>query len=771
MPNIFPGADESTPSLAQYFSWINHTNEGPTEKQTLANLAFFKWMHEEYGMKLDIYAFDAGALDGCKFYGSLESERFKRQFPNGLKPIVDAAASFGCRLGIWGGPDGFGDTEEEARERIQTMVSLCRDHNFMLFKFDSVCGALRPEKVKYFIEMMTECRKASPDLILLNHRLELGEGLPHATTFLWEGMEMYTDVHTTNPVPATHNRVGEISRGLPPELKRLTEDHGVCISSCVDFWEDSLIQQAFNRGLILAPEIYGSPWLLRDDEFPRLARIYNLHHRYRTILTQGQILSKDTYGDDAISRGDEKTRFLSLRNLTWEIKMLPVTLNDSIGLAKGDHVELRRMHPFEEVLGTYSWGETIEVRVEPFRACLLIASTNNIDEIGFEGCSGEIICDLPQKDAELILWGEPGTEVKARINAKGYSGATFEGEPANDLLKEGLTITFPGQTLNDDYHRKLGDMVSLQIPSDHVAIYEATCFSADSNAFEVRELERSGPTQHPAVQSAREAFFEQEQFIKRGIWDKNLFDNNPDTFFSVCRRYRDVRIRRGALRIDFGKPIHIDQLTLHTRDDYQMQPLRNHEAIMAEVSSDLVTWHPIQGFAEGDIQFNFNLDQPIQYFRMGPSPDRINEVRGYLNGKALVRSEWEASNLFSKKFLTEFAWSSKVTLDEIHEGSYLVVPVFGPHVPEAVYAGARCEGQYLGAARRAPSYPVNAFEGIARPGENYSYFIPLDKSLEGKSIDVFLLGLDQCASEEIKSEVWVTSHPTPHVKKKVTLLR
>ena len=32
----FAGADERTPSRAQYFSWINNTNEGSTEEQTLA---------------------------------------------------------------------------------------------------------------------------------------------------------------------------------------------------------------------------------------------------------------------------------------------------------------------------------------------------------------------------------------------------------------------------------------------------------------------------------------------------------------------------------------------------------------------------------------------------------------------------------------------------------------------------------------------------------------------------------------------------------------
>ncbi len=63
---VFPGADESTPSLAQYFSWINNTNEGATEEQTLINLRFFEWLHDEFGMQLDIYAWDAGNIDGKK---------------------------------------------------------------------------------------------------------------------------------------------------------------------------------------------------------------------------------------------------------------------------------------------------------------------------------------------------------------------------------------------------------------------------------------------------------------------------------------------------------------------------------------------------------------------------------------------------------------------------------------------------------------------------------------------------------------------------------
>lgn len=769
--NIFPGADETTPSLAQYFSWINHTNEGPTEHQTLANLAFFQWMHDEFGMKLDIYAFDAGAIDGAGFYGSMKSDRFKRQFPNGFGAIAKAAGRFGCRLGIWGGPDGFGDTEAEARERIETMVSLCRDYHFRLFKFDSVCGKLRPDKVKYFIEMMTECRKYSPDLILLNHRLDLGEGLPHATTFLWEGMEMYTDVYLPNPVPGIHNRVGELSRGLPPDLKRLTEDHGVCLSSSLDFWEDSLIQQAFNRCLILAPELYGSPWLLRDDEFPRLARIYNLHRRYRDILVNGMRLPEEPYGKDAVSRGSADTRFLSLRNLGWERMTLPVKLDETIGLAKGKTVEVRRMHPHETVLGEYAWGATVNVEIEPFRACLVMASTAGITEIGFHGCEGDIVKDKPGEDAVVQIYGLPGTSSTVRLSAKGYASAECDAASADALLSSsGMEISFEGEPIKAHWHRKLADLKATPVPADAVGLYEATVFSADNNALEVRCLDRSGPTAIPQVQVARDAFFNQEIFRERGIWDKHLFDDDPDTFFSVCRRRGEVRINGGAFRIEFGEAIDIDKLVLETGCEYNMQPLKNHEAVRrCWVSADLKTWTPVKGFAEYDLTFDIQIGHPVRYFKMQSTPDRVNHVRGFKNGKALDRSKWRASNLFAPDFAAEIAWAATVSVDQVFPGSYLAVPAFGPHVPESIYAAARCGNDYIGASRRAAAYPVNPFECAVAKGKNYSYFIPLEHHHAGKEIQVFLLGNRDCARDDIRSEVWVTAHPTPHVKRTITL--
>ncbi|MDR2626465.1 MAG: hypothetical protein LBC40_00335 [Dysgonamonadaceae bacterium] len=77
-------------------------------------------------------------------------------FPNGLDPVYKKAKANNIRLGLWGGPDGFGDTAEEAAGRKNMLVSLCRDYNWALFKFDAVCGPLRREKEDDFIDMMEQ---------------------------------------------------------------------------------------------------------------------------------------------------------------------------------------------------------------------------------------------------------------------------------------------------------------------------------------------------------------------------------------------------------------------------------------------------------------------------------------------------------------------------------------------------------------------------------------------------------------------------------------
>ena len=93
------GADERSPSRPQYFSWINNTNEGSTEEQTLINLDYFAYLKDTYGMQLDIYAWDAGNLDGAReTYETLDSPKLTAQFPNTYAQIAARCKELGIKL-------------------------------------------------------------------------------------------------------------------------------------------------------------------------------------------------------------------------------------------------------------------------------------------------------------------------------------------------------------------------------------------------------------------------------------------------------------------------------------------------------------------------------------------------------------------------------------------------------------------------------------------------------------------------------------------------
>jgi len=771
---VFPGANENTPSRSEYFTWINNTNEGPTAEQTLINLDFFLWMQDTYGMKLDIYAFDAGTIDGSNFYGRMDSKGFKRQFPQGFEQIYHRAKAMNIRLGIWGGPDGFGDSESEAQSRIEMMKKLCRDYEFTLFKMDAVCGELRPAKTDYFIEMMKECRAYSPDLILLNHRLELGRGLPYATTSLMGGGETYIDVHMVNSTTAPHHRAQAISRKLPPNLSRLVEDHGVCLSSCLDYWQDDLILQAFNRGLILAPQIYGNPWLLNDDEFSTLARIYNLHRTYRDILVDGKILAESSYGPGAVSRGDKDIKFITMRNLTWEPVTYQVKLDTSIGLEDRGVVFLKQFHPVEYVYGTFPYGSIIGINVLPFRSCLIMASVNSGKELEITGCRFKIVQNIKEKPLKINLLGMPGETDIIKLTGldKAYGHMTIDGKDASELLRnKNQSITFKGTKSEQPYHRKIGFMKPCTIPGDALALSEATNFAADNNALEVRSLKRSGQSGIGPVLKARQAFFNQKLFVERELWDRYAFDGDANTAFSVSLRWGDRRIKGGALRIDFGDLIDLDSLLLKTYDEYSLQPWKSGEGKVANVSADLRNWQQVRFLCGTVMRIDLHGIGPVRYLEIPGGILRISEIEGFLNGQPLSRENWRVSNLFapSRRFRPKKAWTLKFSLKEIPGNSYLAIALEGKHGIEGATAAMRVNGDYYGAPDRAPSYQSNTWEyPVRQTDENYTYYIPLTPNMKNKDIETFVFGMEE-EFLDFSPVVWITAYPIPFEKKELVI--
>jgi len=774
------GADQQTPSRAQYFSWINNTNEGATENETKANLAFFQWLHDEFGMTLDIYAFDAGFVDGKKFSAIMgKSERFKGQFAHGLGPLVRAAEKMGTRLGHWGGPDGFGNTPEEEQQRVDMMVGLCRDYHWSLFKFDGVCGELRPEKESAFIRMMRECRHYSPDLIALNHRLPLGEeGLALMTTSLWDGQETYVDVHLGNRVTAPHHRAQALCRANTAGFSRLFEDHGVCISSCPDKFDDDMVLQAFGRNLILAPEVYGNPWLLRDDEFPKFARLFNLVRRYRDILVNAIALPSGRYGANAVSRGDASTRLLTLRNLSWEPVTYTLSSGQEIGLANAEKVEWRQFHPTERALGVCRYGDNMTVTVDPFRACLLVATTKPCPEIGVSGCDYEVVRDTAGKPVLVRLLGLPGTEATVSLlpGNRRFKGAMLAGRRLPGFTKgDAAPVKFEGAALTRPWHRKLAVLSPTALPADAEALYEATCFAADNNALEVRSLARAGKTTIPAVRGARDAFFNQPVFVGRGLWDRYLFDGQAATSFYPSRRWGlDLRINAEApLRLDVGEVLHPETVELIIPDAYSLYDMFEGEGgSTAEVSADLKTWTSIPFIHGEKNRIPIPTGLGVRYVRIPKFPYRISEINAYAGGRPLSRDKWRASNLFGGFSRMDFckAWTGTIRVDDRVRGAYLCVALNGRHGVEGAYAALRASnGQVIGAPDRATSYPSNPWEfPNCKRDSNYTYYFPVTPEMVGETLEVVALGTSGC-DDKLQPEVWQTVPAPPFNEKLLEL--
>lgn len=766
------GADENTPSRSQYFSWINNTNEGSTEKQTLINLDYFKWLHDKYGMQLDIYAWDAGNLDGAGMaYWSPDSAKIKAQYPNDYAPLAKAAAEIGTRLGIWGGPDGFGDTPEQEAQRKERIISLCRDYNFALFKLDGVCGDVRKEKVDAFCEEMTECRKYCPDLIVLNHRLWLGgKGLKHATTFLWQGGETYVDVHTCNWRNAPHHRAFIFTRGNVPGLKRLAEDHGVCISSCIDYFEDDMIFQAFGRCLILAPEVYGNPWLMRDDEHAHMAHIYNLHKRYSDILVKGMLLP-EKYGLNAVSRGSRNHRFLVLGNPTWKPLTVKMKLDKEIGLQKCKGVSVRLRHPFEQYIGEFEYGKTATVTVEPFRAALVEVCAADIAEPMLTNCEYEVLHDAK------------GTPDKIKIVSVSGKVEYTDGRPfapADGVLPFDNTNRVPV---------KLGTTKKCAVPKNAEQIYETTLFASDNDSFEARSLRRSGETEIPCVKAARDAFFNQETYIVRGCEGRYAFDGNKDTFFDgQSRYYHYLRMDGGCLRVDFGDVYTADEVLIEYFDvnKNEQTPEAKCNILPPEgtFGTDLINWDKTTIGTVSDVEkttckatldrvhtaytvggtrkvVTYPINGKIRYLRLPCPMDRIYKIALVRDGKELELKNPKVSNLLPDYSVHPATAAQKITVHIdgklLRKDSFLAIGVDGIHGRDAVFAAVKIGDKFYGCPDRAASYRVNMWEFRASPIDRaYTYYLPVTAEMADKDAEIWVIWTKQTKEEiNYNCKVWL----------------
>ncbi|MFC2158322.1 hypothetical protein ACFLT9_10845 [Acidobacteriota bacterium] len=808
-----------------YFDWLCHDNSGPLESEILANFAVLKRMKDLFGLQFGIYNSDAGLVESMGTYFPQYKPIFDKRFPNGLKTIAEDSAEMGMKLGLWIGPDGFGETPEEMKARKDQLISWVRDFNVGLFKLDTVVSGLEhkdkytlEKKYQALVDALAEIRRIDPSFVAINHRVN---NSPYMLTItdciLWKGQETYNDVHITNTDAWLYNRVSATRRNLFTELYdvpfRLFEDHGVCFNTNIEKWDDEFVTQAFGRASVISPEMYGAFFFLRDPDFPRLARLIQLHKETHSILKGDGFLLEDN--DIAHSSG--LSSMLVLRNMTWESVRKTIPLDGQIGLttAEGTPLTVMQRHPSEYILTQrgrpFETGDELRISLDPFEVKLIQVYSEPPTESYVEGINYNII---PRPDAvnfDIQLIGETGREYDLRF-------VNFEGKDVFDIdLNQALPIGpdfdsirigFLGNDTKPEYFSHSGKMKDSD-PEDIDGTYltERAKFSIDDDALEIREMLKlkENPSRYTEVEDCRDYMW--EKVIQTHTYNQNAFDEDHSTRWSDGYAKRSpftgtpqpYRSDSSTWRIDMG-----ERLDLRRLDLYIVRRLEKAQIEGVEISSDLKTWLPgtsvslpgldeipfstelrrrsgnirIHDVEAGDgnpvrisVTFPENL---TQYIRIKGRDFSVSEIIGYdETGRPFSRDRWHATNFYGESRTPRRTLKVSPRIREWWPGQEIAVAVRAGvknlDPVDGVYVVAICEDEFIVPEDRAPSYPYHNYEWnsswLKREGlRGMTFRFQMKKEWEGKRIDIYaFLFNDQ--PEDITADSYVVTPQKPYAVK------
>ncbi len=791
-----------------YFDWLCHDNSGPLESEILANFAALKRLREMYGLQFDIYNSDAGLVESQGTYFPQFKARFDQRFPNGLRTIADMSSRLGMKLGLWIGPDGFGETPASMAARREQLIAWVKDFNVGLFKLDTVVSALAHDD-KYILEKkyqsladaLAEARRHDPSFVAINHRIN---NSPYMLTItdclLWKGEETYIDVHIANTTAALYNRSASIGRELTSEFFktpfRQFEDHGICFNSSVEKWADDLVAQAFGRASVLSPELYGTFFFLPDEDYPRLARLIQLHKRSESMLKQAFPLA-----DGDIAHGDGRSSLLILRNPTWGYQTKVVRLDGTIGLAAapGTPLTIRQRYPHEFLISNRETkaGESLRIELEPFAVRMIQVDVGLPDEPYLGGIPYEIVPGPNAASFDVKLLGAAGQQAAVSFHNFGGRSVLSEGRAVNAGEGQPWRIRFPGRPPGGTPFSRLRDFADAPPGGlDGSYLAEFAKFTVDDDALEIREMAvlARAPSALPEIEACRD--YMRRQVITAEGSARNAFDDDPATRWSdgYARRSEftgspaPYRSDASLWRIDLGGLTDLRKLALHivrrTEDGFL-------EAV--ETSPDLKTWARADGLSlektQGiplftelrqrgrrikvfDVQVGDNkavlIEVPLppgrsRYVRLRGRNFSVSEIVGYdAQGRKVDRTRWHATNFFGETprpgrvlkaqhalAVADYRPGQEFAV-AVHSGPAKFDPVDGAYVVAVV------DGKVVVPRHRAPAYPYHNYEWNSswlktQKLGGMTFRLPAREEWAGKAVEFYVMlfgdGLDAATAE------------------------
>jgi hypothetical protein len=694
-----------TRRASMYFDWLVHASEGLKEVEYDQLLDYFVMLKKEFDIRFDIFCSDDGIFEtrwATTF--DLYQKQHESLFPQGFKRMSDRMKSIGMEAGVWLGPDGFGETEVEEHARIDTVASLVREHGIGIIKMDTVVSRpvgddpYRNERYMRKLERLVDaCHEANPDIIIINHRISAS---PYILTMLdstlWMGAESYPDHFLYNDdKPRLFTRFGSFGRGEPTyygAYSELLEDHGVCFNGFTEGWREELVVQALGRALMLAPEIYGTLFLLPDEDYRDLAKIMKLVEQFSGLLTR----TKYEVATGDFIHADGERALLCLVNDNWETKERELRINAEIGInGESARYEIICHFPFpEEVPNTWyaGWGGSVKVQLSPFQVCVLEirpATMQTDDLMDTQSTEPVVIATLPQQ----------------RMDRASISLGTF----TQTEIREEDEIT--------------AELIRFQISSDPT---------------EAQVLDRNEASQYDEVNACRQ-FFRNKLRKECFAIATNAWDGDPVTAWGDSPFWNDGdnvwRLDTGALNMIARVEVTLAELGPGPVIEWgkgRSLP----RSVVFEVSADAKEWHaaeatlyyrrqPIEPrtVAQRFIASFDELDRPMRYIRMHVRGILAGDIRvqTWKNGvlTAIPTDSWRGNNLLTARNPSAL-YKKSFMVDEAWDGRYAAVVVELPDGPDvwlkqeiAIVWVEATDGRVWPVTEASPAYPFGGWEGNA----------------------------------------------------------
>ena len=444
-------------------------------------------------------------------------------------------------------------------------------------------------------------------MVVINHRVnESPYMLTITDCLLWRGEETYIDVHMNNTSDSLYNRDCSINRDLMPTFFavpfRQFEDHGICFNSCLEKWDNDLVAQAFGRASVLSPEMYGTFFFLRDEDYPRLARLIQLHKQSEHLLKRAYPLP----GGD-VAHGDGRSALIVLRNPSWEPATKTISLDATIGLtaAAGTSLTVRQHHPHEILLvgdgNGFKMGGTLQIDLDPFDLRLIQVDTNIPNEFFLGGIPYDIIPGSNPKSFEVNLQGEPGRDYYVTFhNGAGHRFA-WEGQPLTSPPPgKHWRVNFLGKPPSGPLFSVVGDCAPITLaPAEGIRLAESAKFMIDDESLESRELQELDKhrSKLPEIEACRD--YMRAKIVEAEGTCRNAFDGSSAT------RWSDGYPRRSL----FPRPVSVPQRVLAVAHRLrgptplarlELHVVRRTDAAFldsAEISADLKQWTKVDGLS------------------------------------------------------------------------------------------------------------------------------------------------------------------------------